>query len=124
MWGSQDHGWLLLLGRGRPAAYTFKNTETGYADEMCKEHSDALDARNQRKFIELDGPTLDPSKARLKQDLADAYSRHKLEGHRIPQRTIDGASLADGQMEEMARRREQLQARKWEQTIEPDPWVR
>jgi hypothetical protein len=53
------------LGCGRPAAYTFKNTETGYQDEG------------------------DDATMKRRQELADA-SRHKLEGYRIPQRTVDG----------------------------------
>jgi hypothetical protein len=117
---------FCCLGCGRRAAYTFTNHENGYADEMCKEHSDALDARNQKKFIEMGGPGDSAAMQQRRQELADAYSRHKLEGHRIPpERTVDGASLVtERQMEEMARRREEIQARKWEQSIERDPWVR
>jgi hypothetical protein len=113
------------LGCGRPAAYTFTNHENGYQDEMCREHSQALDARNKERFIELDGPS-DAATMQRRREVADAYSRHKLEGHRIPpERTVDGASLVtERQMEEMARRREEIQARKWEQSIERDPWVR
>jgi hypothetical protein len=114
---------LCCLGCGQPAAYTFTNHENGYQDEMCREHSQALG--DKEKFIELYGRS-DPATMKRREELADAYSHHKLEGHRIsPERTIDGASLVtDRQMEEMARRREEVQARKWEQSIERDPWVR
>jgi hypothetical protein len=114
------------LGCGRPATHEFKNLETGYQGVMCEEHSKALDVRDPEKFLKLDSAK-DPATAELKREISNAYSRHKVEGHRIPERAVEAnsrASLAsDRHVEQMARQHEQVLARKWEQTVEPDPWL-
>jgi hypothetical protein len=113
------------FGCKNPATHTFKNLETGYQDVMCEQHAKALDVRDQSKFLRI--PTAgDEASERLKREAADAYSHRKLEGHRLPQQTVDrSASLVtDRQMDEIARQREEARARKWEQSIERDPWLR
>jgi hypothetical protein len=118
---------LCCLGCGRAAAYEFKNLETGYQGVMCTEHAKALDVRDPAKFLGLPAAN-DEATTRLKQEISDAYSHHKLEGHRIPERTIEtdsrGSLASVRHMEQMAQQHEQVLARRWDQTIGPDPWLR
>jgi hypothetical protein len=117
---------LCCLGCKQPATHTFKNLETGYQNVLCEQHAKTLDVRDQSKFLRLPSGQ-DEQSTKLKQEIADAYSHRKLEGHRLPQQTVDDRSaslVTDRQMDEIARQREEVRARKWEQSIERDPWLR
>src|SRR5215213_7748505 len=99
---------LCCLGCGRPAAYTFKNLETDYKEELCNTHAKALDVRNPEKFLRI--PTAnDEATTKLKQEISDAYGRHHVQGRRIPM------------PDPLERSIERTLTRQPEKTIEPAP---